>query len=125
MAGTPCCCVGRGTTASARGRTDADRTIIQRLDSLQPVVAGVPGRGASDHARAAWTWPCRNTPSQAFPFRGTVRQLALPWQSCTVALPVALNHLPPSGVTGVVLEVARWPTLLVLVAFGLTLIYRY
>ena len=45
--------------------------------------------------------------------------------ACIVALPVALNHLPSSGVTGVVLEFARWPTLLVLVAFGLTLIYRY
>jgi len=45
--------------------------------------------------------------------------------ACIVALPVALNHLPFSGVTSVVLEVARWPLLLVLVAFGLTLIYRY
>jgi membrane protein len=44
---------------------------------------------------------------------------------CIVALPVALNYLPSSGVTVVLLEVARWPILLVLVAFGLTLIYRY
>jgi membrane protein len=45
--------------------------------------------------------------------------------ACIVALPVALSYLPPSGVTGVALEFARWPLLLVLVAFGLTLIYRY
>jgi membrane protein len=45
--------------------------------------------------------------------------------ACIVALPVALNYLPPSGVTGVILEFARWPILLVLVAFGLTVIYRY
>src|SRR5262249_27158872 len=35
--------------------------------------------------------------------------------ACIVALPVALNYLPPSDVTGMVLEVARWPILLVLV----------
>ncbi len=45
--------------------------------------------------------------------------------ACIVALPVALNYLPLSGATGVFLEIARWPLLLVLVAFGLTLIYRY
>ena len=42
-----------------------------------------------------------------------------------VALPVMLNHLPASGVTGQLLNIARWPILLVLVAVGLTLIYRY
>jgi membrane protein len=42
-----------------------------------------------------------------------------------VALPVILNYLPLPGVTGVVLEIARWLVLLVLVVFGLTLIYRY
>ena len=42
-----------------------------------------------------------------------------------VALPIILNHLPLPGVTGLLLEIARWPILLVLVAFGLTLIYRY
>jgi membrane protein len=45
--------------------------------------------------------------------------------ACIVALPVALNHLPLPGVTVVILEIARWPILLVLVAFGLTVIYRY
>ncbi len=45
--------------------------------------------------------------------------------ACIVALPVALNYLPPSGISGAVLEFARWPILLVLVAFGLTLIHRY
>jgi membrane protein len=45
--------------------------------------------------------------------------------ACIVALPVALDHLPGSGVTGRLLKIARWPILLVLVAFGLTLIYRY
>src|SRR5438552_975132 len=42
-----------------------------------------------------------------------------------VALPVILNYLPLPRVTGVLLDIARWPILLVLVAFGLTLIYRY
>ena len=42
-----------------------------------------------------------------------------------VALPIILNYLPLPGVTGLLLESARWPILLVLVAFGLTLIYRY
>jgi membrane protein len=42
-----------------------------------------------------------------------------------VAIPVVLNHLPLPGVASVLLEIARWPLLLVLVAFGLTLIYRY
>jgi membrane protein len=45
--------------------------------------------------------------------------------ACIVALPVALNHLPLPSVTSVVLEIARWPLLLVLVTFGLTLVYRY
>jgi membrane protein len=40
-----------------------------------------------------------------------------------VALPVALNYLP--SFLGSVLNIARWPVLLVLVAFGLSLIYRY
>jgi membrane protein len=42
-----------------------------------------------------------------------------------VALPVVLNYFPAAGVTGLLLKIARWPILLVLVAFGLTLIYRY
>jgi membrane protein len=42
-----------------------------------------------------------------------------------VALPVALNYLPLPEVTVLILRIARWPILLVLVAFGLSLIYRY
>ena len=42
-----------------------------------------------------------------------------------VGLPVIVNYLLLPGVTGVVLEIARWLVLLVLVVFGLTLIYRY
>jgi len=42
-----------------------------------------------------------------------------------VALPIILNYLPLPGVTRLVLEIARWPILLVLVTFGLTLSYRY
>jgi membrane protein len=45
--------------------------------------------------------------------------------ACVVAFPVILSHLPAPGVTGRLLNIARWPILLVLVAFGLTLIYRY
>jgi membrane protein len=45
--------------------------------------------------------------------------------ACVVAFPVILNHLPASALTGRLLNVARWPILLVLVALGLTLIYRY
>jgi membrane protein len=40
-----------------------------------------------------------------------------------VALPIALKYLP--SFLGSVLNIARWPVLLVLVAFGLSLIYRY
>jgi membrane protein len=45
--------------------------------------------------------------------------------ACIVALPVVLNYFPAPGVTGLVLKIARWPILLVLVAFALTLIYRF
>jgi len=45
--------------------------------------------------------------------------------ACVLAFPVMLNHLPAPGVTGWLLNIARWPVLLVLVALGLTLIYRY
>jgi membrane protein len=45
--------------------------------------------------------------------------------ACVVAFPVVLNHLPAAGIAGQLLNVARWPILLVLVAVGLTLIYRY
>ncbi|TMJ53450.1 MAG: YihY/virulence factor BrkB family protein, partial [Alphaproteobacteria bacterium] len=42
-----------------------------------------------------------------------------------VALPVILNYLPLPELSRLLLEIARWPTLLVLVAFGLTLIHLY
>jgi len=42
-----------------------------------------------------------------------------------VAVPVILNYLPLPGVMGLFLKIAPWPILLALVAFGLTLIYRY
>ena len=45
--------------------------------------------------------------------------------ACVVAFPVILNHLPAPGVTGRLLNMARWPILSALVALGLTLIYRY
>jgi membrane protein len=45
--------------------------------------------------------------------------------ACVVALPVVFNYLPVPGPTTLILETARWPILLVLVAIGLTLIYRY
>ena len=45
--------------------------------------------------------------------------------ACVIAFPVVLNHLPAAGVTGRLLNIVRWPVLLVLVAVGLTLIYRY
>jgi len=45
--------------------------------------------------------------------------------ACVVAFPVMLNHFPAPGVTGWLLSIARWPVLLMLVAVGLTLIYRY
>ena len=44
--------------------------------------------------------------------------------ACVVALPVMLNYIPLPGVTALILKFAPWPILLVLVAFGLTLIYR-
>ena len=45
--------------------------------------------------------------------------------ACVVALPVALNYLPLREVTGLLLKIARWPILLLMVALGLNLIYRY
>jgi membrane protein len=45
--------------------------------------------------------------------------------ACVVALPVMLNYLPLQGVSSLLLKIARWPILLMLVALGLTLIYRY
>jgi membrane protein len=43
--------------------------------------------------------------------------------SCIIALPVAVNYLP--GFIGLILNLARWPVLLVLVALALACIYRY
>jgi membrane protein len=43
--------------------------------------------------------------------------------ACIVALPVALNYLP--GFMGFILNIVRWPVLLVLVAVALAVIYRY
>jgi membrane protein len=43
--------------------------------------------------------------------------------TCVVALPAILSYLPSP--IGSVLSLARWPVLLVLVAFALSMIYRY
>lgn len=43
--------------------------------------------------------------------------------ACIVALPVALNYLP--GFVGFILNIVRWPVMLVLVALALACIYRY
>jgi membrane protein len=43
---------------------------------------------------------------------------------CVVAVPVVLSFVPLPGM-GLILKIARWPLLLVLIAFALTLIYRY
>ena len=43
--------------------------------------------------------------------------------ACIVAIPVALNYLP--GFIGFVLNIVRWPVMLILVAVALAFIYRY
>jgi membrane protein len=43
--------------------------------------------------------------------------------ACIVVLPVALNYLP--GFMGLILNIVRWPVMLVLVAVALAVIYRY
>ncbi|MBV8119905.1 MAG: YihY/virulence factor BrkB family protein [Alphaproteobacteria bacterium] len=43
--------------------------------------------------------------------------------ACIVAVPVALHYLP--GFIGPILDIARWPVLLVLVAVALACMYRY
>src|SRR3954451_17239890 len=48
---------------------------------------------------------------------------ALVAMACIVALPVALNYLP--GFMGFILNIVRWPVMLVLVAVALGVIYRY
>ena len=45
--------------------------------------------------------------------------------ACVIALLVALDYLPLTSVTALILKLARWPILLVLVGFAFTLIYRY
>ena len=42
-----------------------------------------------------------------------------------VVLPVALNYFPLRGLTDILLKIVRWPLLLVLVAFALSVFYRY
>src|SRR5436305_2667442 len=43
--------------------------------------------------------------------------------ACIVVLPVVLNYLP--GFMGLILNIVRWPVMLVLVAVALAFIYRY
>ena len=43
--------------------------------------------------------------------------------AAVVAVPVALNYLP--GFVGQVLNIARWPALLILVAIAISFVYRY
>jgi membrane protein len=45
--------------------------------------------------------------------------------AAVVALPVALNYIPLSGLTSVSLDLARWLLLLVLVMMALAVCYRY
>lgn len=45
--------------------------------------------------------------------------------AAVVALPVALNYVPQSGLTDIILKIARWPILFVLVAVALSIFYRY
>ncbi|MBV8737568.1 MAG: YihY/virulence factor BrkB family protein [Alphaproteobacteria bacterium] len=45
--------------------------------------------------------------------------------AAVVALPIVLNYFPLSGLTNVLLKIARWPILLVMVAVALSVFYRY
>jgi membrane protein len=45
--------------------------------------------------------------------------------AAVVAIPVALSHFPLAGLTSTILNVARWPVLFALVAFTLSILYRY
>ena len=45
--------------------------------------------------------------------------------AAVVALPVALNYVPLSGLTDIILKIARWPALFVMVAVALSIFYRY
>jgi membrane protein len=42
-----------------------------------------------------------------------------------VALPIALNYFPLGGLTNILLKIMRWPVLFVLVAFTLSVSYRF
>ncbi|HEY1300715.1 MAG TPA: YihY/virulence factor BrkB family protein [Stellaceae bacterium] len=42
-----------------------------------------------------------------------------------IAIPVVLNYLPEKEALGVLVQIVRWPVLLVLIAVGLTLVYRF
>lgn len=42
-----------------------------------------------------------------------------------IVLPIALNYLPQARVMGVLAEILRWPILFVLVAFALSVLYRF
>lgn len=45
--------------------------------------------------------------------------------AAVVALPVALNYFSLPGLGDIILKIARWPILFVLVAFALSIFYRY
>jgi membrane protein len=45
--------------------------------------------------------------------------------AAVVALPIVLNYIPLPGLTDIVLRIARWPILFVMIAFALTVFYRY
>jgi membrane protein len=45
--------------------------------------------------------------------------------AAVVVLPVVLNYFPLSGLTNILLKIARWPILLVMVAVALSVLYRY
>jgi membrane protein len=45
--------------------------------------------------------------------------------AAVVALPVALNYVPLPAVTDILLKIVRWPILFALVAFALSIFYRY
>lgn len=45
--------------------------------------------------------------------------------TAVVAVPIVLRHFPLPGLTKVLFNIARWPVLLILVAFALSVFYRY
>ncbi len=42
-----------------------------------------------------------------------------------IALPLILDHIPEPGITGVLLNIIRWPILFVLIALALSVVYRF